>query len=56
MAMSTLKIPSPVLSMSCSDLFDLIRLHCGEEVLDLVIAQKIPDIKTLLRVDPTDEN
>ncbi|CAF1253593.1 unnamed protein product [Rotaria sp. Silwood1] len=49
--MSTLKLPSPILSISSSDLFDLIRSHCGQEVLDIVIAQKIPDIQTLLRVN-----
>jgi hypothetical protein len=61
--MSTLKVPSPILSISSADLFDLIRIQCGQEVLDLVIAQKIPDIRTLLRVEdlftlvhlPTDE-
>jgi hypothetical protein len=49
--MSTLNLPSPILSISSSDLFDLIRSHCGQEVLDIVTAQKIPDIKTLLRVN-----
>jgi hypothetical protein len=61
--MSKFKLPSPILSISSSDLFDLIRSHCGQEVLDLVTAQRIPDIKTLLRVNdlftlvhlPTDE-
>jgi len=61
--MSTLKLPSPIISISSADLLDLIRSHCGQEVLDIVTAQKIPDIKTLLRVNdlfalvhlPTDE-
>ena len=61
--MSTLKFPFPLLSISSSDLFDLIRTHCGEEVLDIVTAQKIPNIQTLLRINdlftlvhlPTDE-
>lgn len=48
--MSTLRLPSPILSISPSDLFDLIRLHCGQDVLNIITAQKIHDIQTLLRV------
>ena len=46
----TLKLPSPILSVSSSELFNLVRLHCGQELLDLLVAQKICDIQTLLRV------
>ena len=46
-----LNFPSPVLSISSSDLHNLIRDHCGEEIVDLMLAQKIYDIQTLLRVD-----
>ena len=49
--MSILKLPSPILSISSPDLFDLIHSYCGQEVLDIVITQKILDIKTLLRVN-----
>ena len=48
--MATMKLPSPILSITPSDLFDLIRYHCGQEALDIVLAQKIHDIQTLLRV------
>lgn len=48
--MSALKLPSPILSISSTELFDLIRVHCGQEVLDIVLAQKISNIQSLLRV------
>ena len=45
-----LTLPSPVLSISSSDLLDLVRCHCGQAVLDIMVVQKIWDIQTLLRV------
>ena len=47
---STLNLPSPILSISSPELLNLVRFHCGQEVLDIMIAQKICDIQTLLRV------
>ena len=47
---STLNLPSPILSVSSPELLNLVRFHCGQEVLDIMIAQKICDIQTLLRV------
>ena len=47
----TMNLPSPVLSLSSSQLASLICTHCGREVLEIVHAQKIFDIQTLLRVD-----
>lgn len=49
--MDTIDLPSPILSISSSDMFDLIRYYCGQEVLDVIVAQKIYDIQTLLRVN-----
>lgn len=46
-----LEFPSPVLSINSSDLYDLIRDHCGQEIVDLILAQKIYDVQTLLRVE-----
>lgn len=46
--MSNFAIPSPVLSMSPSDLSDLLLRSCGQEVLDIVRAQHITSIESLL--------
>ena len=45
-----LKLPSPILSITSPELFDLVRFHCGQGVLDIIVAQKICDIQTPLRV------
>ena len=47
----TMNLPSPVLSISPSQLASLICTHCGPEVLEIIHAQKIFDIQTLLRVN-----
>ena len=49
--MSMVTFPSPIMSINSPDLFNVVRYHCGEEAVDLMLAQKINDIQTLLRVD-----
>lgn len=49
--MDVINLPSPILVISSSNFFDLVRHHCGQEILDVIVAQKIYDVQTLLRVN-----
>lgn len=46
-----LSFPSRVLCINSSDFNNRIGDHCGQEIPDLILVQKIYDVQTLLGVD-----